>query len=551
MFCDFLTFLDDSNSKIDENTGEIIITVPVIQIEEKLTLNIPCKISSNCQTVIKCPLFYISTEFIYLTSLTFETTVMFENLLNISISNCTFLNSKVHFPNYDKYALSFSCCKHVVINNIQFINLINKIGIFNVNSNVIIENLLANNCESTNIVACSLGWLTIRNSQFNHLKSTAIFSNINSNVDISNCTFSEINDFIPIFIDSSKFVVKKCKFQNSSSGIHLSNNSCGVIDENNFIDIKNLGIGIIKSDILIKGNDFQSIKNAINADIDSAVTIIKNKLKNVSPNGVLINDSKYAEIDCIEIDGAEECGISISSTNKCVIKNSIIKNCGESSIEIYNNSDATIKNNKISNIAKFGLAAFTGGIIVAEQNQIDNIGESMVKLFYKGGGTFIDNNVSNCPKQSTFNNPSIFLFAKNGIFPSITNDQSCVKDSIIFEELKYNEDSLCLMCNKNKRNTYLLKCGHQAFCTECAEIALKNKGKCPICRFPISNISKNYDSNDKNCIICVEKIADCIILPCGHVCACSSCLKNWFKNKKICPICRKEVSSFQKVFIDF
>jgi len=49
---------------------------------------------------------------------------------------------------------------------------------------------------------------------------------------------------------------------------------------------------------------------------------------------------------------------------------------------------------------------------------------------------------------------------------------------------------------------------------------------------------------DKECKICFENKIDCVLLTCGHMCACSGCAEQ-LKN---CPICREPISQVQRVF---
>ena len=46
---------------------------------------------------------------------------------------------------------------------------------------------------------------------------------------------------------------------------------------------------------------------------------------------------------------------------------------------------------------------------------------------------------------------------------------------------------------------------------------------------------------DNICVICLENIADLLLLPCSHNCVCSTCSQNLaFLVKCECPICRKK-----------
>lgn len=87
------------------------------------------------------------------------------------------------------------------------------------------------------------------------------------------------------------------------------------------------------------------------------------------------------------------------------------------------------------------------------------------------------------------------------------------------------------------------------FCVNCAEENIKNKEICTLCRYPIDDYLIGVGGSDDGlCSICFENKADCIVKPCGHIGTCASCLEGWFKNKKICPFCRKDGSSYTRIF---
>jgi len=56
--------------------------------------------------------------------------------------------------------------------------------------------------------------------------------------------------------------------------------------------------------------------------------------------------------------------------------------------------------------------------------------------------------------------------------------------------------------------------------------------------FSSSEDKENLADNDEGlCNICMDNPIDCVILECGHMCACSKCAKSL----KECPICRRKV----------
>ena len=58
----------------------------------------------------------------------------------------------------------------------------------------------------------------------------------------------------------------------------------------------------------------------------------------------------------------------------------------------------------------------------------------------------------------------------------------------------------------------------------------------------IVNVSENQNSNA--CVICCEADRDALYMPCKHNTACVKCSKNL----KECPICRRKIDDFIKIY---
>ena len=55
---------------------------------------------------------------------------------------------------------------------------------------------------------------------------------------------------------------------------------------------------------------------------------------------------------------------------------------------------------------------------------------------------------------------------------------------------------------------------------------------------PIAQKSKQ-NLEDQICVICMDKNADSVLMPCGHGGFCNSCALDQFKKSNGCPMCRK------------
>eukprot|EP01009_Symbiontida_sp_KSa7_P007452 NODE_4307_length_352_cov_309.471947_g3708_i0.p1 GENE.NODE_4307_length_352_cov_309.471947_g3708_i0~~NODE_4307_length_352_cov_309.471947_g3708_i0.p1 ORF type:complete len:103 (-),score=19.83 NODE_4307_length_352_cov_309.471947_g3708_i0:43-327(-) len=61
-------------------------------------------------------------------------------------------------------------------------------------------------------------------------------------------------------------------------------------------------------------------------------------------------------------------------------------------------------------------------------------------------------------------------------------------ESIYGQDDSGEEDSSCVICLTNERDTTVVPCRHLALCSECAAGLLKTSSKCPVCRGPIEKV---------------------------------------------------------------
>jgi Zinc finger, C3HC4 type (RING finger) len=59
------------------------------------------------------------------------------------------------------------------------------------------------------------------------------------------------------------------------------------------------------------------------------------------------------------------------------------------------------------------------------------------------------------------------------------------------------------------------------------------------------------DEDRLRCKICLERDFDCVLLPCGHLCACEQCIRAYFdsSSERVCIVCRATVSRVVKVYM--
>jgi len=51
------------------------------------------------------------------------------------------------------------------------------------------------------------------------------------------------------------------------------------------------------------------------------------------------------------------------------------------------------------------------------------------------------------------------------------------------------------------------------------------------------------------CVICMDQKKNCLLYPCGHICACFTCGNMLKKDSKPCPMCRQVISDVVKTYV--
>ena len=566
---DFLSLLNESNSITNQSTNEITLNIPIFpESNEKYVISNPCKITSNCNTIIKSDNLKIVSSKVSFSNLTFESSLEISDSVNISITNCTIktpntrfgflishgqqiLLDNVEISGSSEFGLYISDDSDVKINGLTVHDLSKSLVIVRRNSKVKMtkSKLYNSSCNCMNSDNdCDI---EISESLFDNSGMSSLYL-CYSKCKIVNCEFQNTQQTLLVIENSPDFLVEKNFFSNAEIAAICVEKSKGIIKDNKIIKMEGNGVNVIeKCDVQILNNDFYDLKYpAITVKKKSSALVSGNKIEKDEINGISIRDTLNVTIQNNEIKDVLNCGISVSDCpDKISILNNKISDCKVTAIESYNKSSLYIYNNKISNIEKYAFLAYTSGYLNVVENEINDVKIAMVKLAFKGAGEFFNNKIENCTKQCECQTSSIYFFNKNGQFEGVTNDKERANESIKFEE-KLNDTNiskLCLKCKSKPHNCFLLECGHNVYCKECAELALNNKELCPLCRWNIDKISPGFNtSEDNKCIIYFENEPNSIVLPCGHLGICSECLENWFNDKKVCPICRTD-SCFYKI----
>lgn len=57
-----------------------------------------------------------------------------------------------------------------------------------------------------------------------------------------------------------------------------------------------------------------------------------------------------------------------------------------------------------------------------------------------------------------------------------------------------------------------------------------------------------FTESKKECIICMSKEPNSVLIPCGHLGLCMACAREIQRNSKQCPVCRSVIDQVHQVY---
>ena len=99
--------------------------------------------------------------------------------------------------------------------------------------------------------------------------------------------------------------------------------------------------------------------------------------------------------------------------------------------------------------------------------------------------------------------------------------------------INFTKRKSCYKCNKLKNNGPTFKEGDW-YCGSCNKLNFKSRQKCYICGWVKKEQIKELNNVFDECVVCMDKKKNYIIIKCGHLCFCEDC----GKNLTVCPMCR-------------
>ena len=146
-----------------------------------------------------------------------------------------------------------------------------------------------------------------------------------------------------------------------------------------------------------------------------------------------------------------------------------------------------------------------------------------------------------------------------------------------------DEASKCKVCMDADIDCVILDCGHLVTCNKCG----KKLTECPICRQKVLQVlsvapvteremmrltnqqvkrlltmcgigfkdrvlaRRKMEEKEHKCLVCMERVIDCVFLNCSHLMACTCCGEKLVSSSHYtvnCPICQKRISRVAKIY---
>ena len=549
--------------------------------DQTLTIRKEIKIVGEGENMVEiiCPLILVYAENVEISGIHFKGALGFEKAHSSKLTQCMITGDEKARDGVD------ALCKVIQTNDMKIHSLtlrnMAKRSALSIcdHSSVEVENLDVFSGNETLLVVGE-STVSVSNSKLAKTDANGVFCNRNSDLKLVNCEILETG-FPAVYVMDGKVVVCGCKFRGIAQNA-ISVNQCKkfLIEKNDLATVDGSAIAILdESQGLIRENTVHSVGgNGIFVSAASQVEVIGNKVTSNTYPGIAILAGSTAYLEDNNIDGvvysaicaraaksvrmvkcrvsnSKDCGISVSDTKDCVIEDCDIVTCETAGVESYNSSVVTVKNCRIKDINQVGFLAYAYGRIEASDNYLEDAKRGLCALKCRGSAVVSGTRVKNVEEQVDASTLGDFLFYNNGSFKNVTNSPELIPEGMtqftVLPAFVDKDKDLCLKCHSAPRECFLVDCGHRVYCQKCADEAAKNSENCPLCRFPVSKGLVGYKcTEDGQCLICSEKKAECIILPCGHIGYCRECLQEWYKQHRMCPTCRCEQSHWKDIIWD-
>lgn len=56
-------------------------------------------------------------------------------------------------------------------------------------------------------------------------------------------------------------------------------------------------------------------------------------------------------------------------------------------------------------------------------------------------------------------------------------------------------------------------------------------------------------ADDRQCIVCFERVRNAAIFPCGHAQMCEQCTRNIMTGNNLCPVCKRMIAEYRTIYI--
>lgn len=490
---------------------------------------------------------------------------------NLTTRRCLFHNTKkfgicadecsqIHMDHceiYDTslYSIALTGISFLDANNCKFYNSKSDIIYADGESRVVLTKCIMKDSIKRGLYICNSTTAKIHLCTLNNCKMGAVYSSFCERVYITDCKISDCPQTAVYFENSTAVVKHTIIFNCDGNAINSSNKS-----------------KLILSKCSLRGTNYPPLAICEN----SIAYVKKSSFSDTPACGIIVRNDSKAAIECCTIEKAQLFGFCVSDSKEVSLCRCLISNCGQNSIGVYNHSRVHLHSCFLVGPTKVGINIFTGGYVCAGDTTIAGMTEHGIWLHHGGSGRFLTTLIQSEP----FNQTEDVAEQIRAIQLTAQNEEPGDTDKIIKIETKrtvisskilvvghglidiiHNENNeasgpgieaahpTCKICGVDCFECHFSPCGHCLYCKDCWNSLVDKPTVCELCLMPIEKIIKPLDcSSDESqgiCSICMDSVADTVIVPCGHT-ICCECAKHWFLSSSDCPFCREPFSKYRQ-----
>jgi hypothetical protein len=568
---DLLAELAARTPTVTECCSEAVVDLSSVDLPSNARISRPVILRSSCRTRLLCGRLSIRCEDVTLDGFDIVGSLKLRGAHNATIHAVSIRSTEEVLDS----ALVIVDSSHVSLSQVTISGVPTVSGLaIRSQATVKADRVTVSGLQDTLVVVTDRSKLVLTDSKLLEGDADGVYVAGESSIQIQNSWISS-SQFSAIFVDQSSCILEDntlVHLQQNGISLNRSKNfrilrnrmddvdgsaiaivreSCGEVSDCELTNVKGNGLYIAGgSDVIARRNRIMVVEYPAVAVLTScSATITDTTVRDAASTGFCVRGANNVTIENLSVERSSACGISVSDTHRCIVRRSRFKHCGVAALESYNWSNVEVTDCECIETGNYVFQAFAGGVLTVTGCWIRSVAKSLCQLSFGGSGIIVGNRCDDVPEQFSGSTTANFVFKENGAFQGFTNSRDNCNKGMKFEEpMADDQAGWCLKCGKNQIGCFFLNCGHRAYCTECGIAAAESSETCPLCRWEILKITPGFASGeDGMCSMCLDRRADCIVTPCGHMGFCRGCIESWYRSNASCPICRAEPSTFKTI----